>query len=153
VQILENFTGHYPTSIFKERPFRASDKGGTLTKGPVMRPSNRSKWSSDSNTFWSLSRRLLGVERGACAFFQPFHAIYGRGIISECIPVDVDEISFAGIFFEKSSRFRRSEGSLFKGFCPSGEDSVFRDSLIMPVRMATSQKKYKFKPRFRISPR
>ena len=68
-----------------------------------MGPSNRQKWSSDSDTFWSLSRRLLGVERGACAFFQPFHAIYGRGIISKRIPVDVDEISFGDIFFQKIS--------------------------------------------------
>ena len=87
-------------ALFKGGSSSRWDKGGTLTKGSVMRPSNRSKWSSESNTFWSLSRRLLGVERGACAFFQPFHAIYGRGIISERIPVDVDEISFAISFFK-----------------------------------------------------
>ena len=38
--------------------------------------------------------------------------------------------------------------STLKGFYTSGEDSVFRDSLIMPVRMVISQKKYKFKQRF-----
>ena len=91
--------------ILKERPFRASDKGWTLTKGPLTGASNRPKWSSDSHTLWSLARRLLGVERAVTTFSQSFYVIFGRGSISECIPVDLDEIS------SSSSFFRKKEGS------------------------------------------
>ena len=81
--------------------YRASDKGWTLTKGPLTGPSNRPKWSSDSDTFWSLSRRLLRVERRACTFFQPFHAIYERGSISKHILIDTNKILLIAVFFEK----------------------------------------------------
>ena len=88
--------------VVKEGPFRASDKGGTLTKDPLTGLSNRPKWSSDSDTFWSLSRRLLRVERRACTFFQPFHAIHERGSISKHILIDINEIVLALTFFEKN---------------------------------------------------
>ena len=41
-------------SPVKERPFRASDKGGTLTKDPLTGPPKCPKWSLDPCTFWSL---------------------------------------------------------------------------------------------------
>ena len=50
-------------------------------------------------TGWPVSRRLLGVERSACTFFQPFYAIFGRGIIFERIPGDIDKVSFVSTFF------------------------------------------------------
>ncbi len=63
--------------------------------------------------FWCYREGRRGVVGGAgregakgpyqvffCTFFQPFHDIYGRGIISERIPVDLDEISSYSSFFE-----------------------------------------------------
>lgn len=56
-------------------------------------PSNCPKWSSNPRTFWSLSRRLLGVEQAATTFFYPFHAIFERGIISEHILNNINRIA------------------------------------------------------------
>ena len=85
---LDHHSAELALQKVKEGPFRASNKGETLTSGPLRDPQNSPKWSSDSHTFRSVSRRLFGVGRGACTFIQPFNAIFGCGIISERIPVD-----------------------------------------------------------------
>ena len=85
----------------KRDPSERLAREGPLQGHPLLDPQIDPKWCSNYHTFRSLSRRLLGVERGACTFVQPFYAILGRGIIYECIPIDLDEISFASFFLKK----------------------------------------------------
>ena len=88
-------------------------------------PQKGQKYDRDSYTFRSVSRRLLGVERGACTFSQPFNAIFGRGIISEHIPVDIDETLFGYIFLKKytvpTSVIFKDRGGCIIGqlYCPN----------------------------------
>ena len=108
----------------KERPFRASDKEISLLWGVKGSPKKGQKYGRDSYTFRSVSRRLLGVERGACTFFQPFYTITSEGI-----PANLDERSFAYFFLKKNIGFRRSEGSLFNRFqkkIPAGLENFWR---------------------------
>ena len=83
--------------------------------------SNRLRWSSNADTLWSVSRVLLGAERTTTTFFQPFHAIYERGTVSEHTLTVFNENLFASFFSQKKRRFGRSEGSLFND--PEAEDS------------------------------
>ena len=56
---------------------------------------------SSPPTRWSLSRRLLGVERVTTNIFYPFHAILERGSISEHILNNINKVVLLRIIFEK----------------------------------------------------